>query len=582
MSAAGPAGAEIHAWAQVATGWEDFLLGAIEQRAANAGRRLLHHWRIGDTCGALALLGAEGVPAAETHPAPGVEKIVAALANLQPQTDLDAASDGVADALAQGELPNPCRVFALDESLGERVAANLRARGLAATAVTEAPGDLVIAHEPLNLASDPAKTIEMLEKMAAPGGRIAMTVAGPGVERDRLWKGKERALRWEFDHHDLRELFAGRTPEHHVLGGNAVSAADETPICWHLYRWQPGGPALKWPDMERRAALTIPQQTVSVCMIARNEEAMLHRCLKSVRNVADEIIIADDGSTDSTVEIAGKYGAQVFAGESPLKIGFDEARNATIALARGDWVLWIDSDEELLEVPKLTKYLWRWSMYNGYGLRQHHFSAVPENAFKPDLPVRLFRRVGLDGVPTGIRFFGFVHEHPEIEINQSVGQSVVLSDLHIAHDGYLTENIRRSRFDRNIGLMFRDRQKYPHRLLGKFLMIRDWCHLARYATQRSGGKLTSESAGYLEMVVEAYQKDFLGKTNIFAVDGLPYYNEALQMLGLGFEVKVALSVGAPDGPRNYEYAGRVANSDDMRKMLAVMDDLAAPCTGKYL
>ena len=86
------------------------------------------------------------------------------------------------------------------------------------------------------------------------------------------------------------------------------------------------------------------------------------------------------------------------------------------------------------------------------------------------MPIRLFRN------HRDVRFFGFVHEHPETKINEGVGQSTILSDVNIAHDGYFTEEGRRGRFMRNINLMFKDRELYPERNLGKFLMIRDWVH----------------------------------------------------------------------------------------------------------
>jgi len=223
-------------------------------------------------------------------------------------------------------------------------------------------------------------------------------------------------------------------------------------------------------------------------------------------------------------------------------------------------------------------------MYNGVAIKQHHLSAVPMNAFKPDLPVRIFRRIWLNGKPTGIRWYGFVHEHPELAINHSVGQSIVLSDVHIAHDGYLTETGRRGRFDRNIALMFRDRAAYPDRVLGKFLMIRDWIHLARYEAEQNRGMLTPSGVQYLEAALESYRKNFLGATHQMAVDGLPYYNEALQLLRRGFEVQVVLKVGGIDGqPREVTYSGRVTDKKDLETLVTSgIHDLTSVWDGEYL
>ena len=84
---------------------------------------------------------------------------------------------------------------------------------------------------------------------------------------------------------------------------------------------------------------------VSVCMIVKNEEQFLDNCLKSIRNVADEIIIVDTGSNDRTVEIAKKYTDKIYF--HPWKNSFSEARNHYLEYATGDWIFQIDADEEL-------------------------------------------------------------------------------------------------------------------------------------------------------------------------------------------------------------------------------------------
>ncbi|MBN1381299.1 MAG: glycosyltransferase [Deltaproteobacteria bacterium] len=85
--------------------------------------------------------------------------------------------------------------------------------------------------------------------------------------------------------------------------------------------------------------------TISLCMIVRNEEACLGRCLDSVRHCVDEMIVVDTGSTDRTVEIAKKYGAKVFY--HPWENDFSKHRNQSLSYATGDWILQLDADEEL-------------------------------------------------------------------------------------------------------------------------------------------------------------------------------------------------------------------------------------------
>ncbi len=78
-------------------------------------------------------------------------------------------------------------------------------------------------------------------------------------------------------------------------------------------------------------------------MIVRNEEALLERCLSSVKNFVDEMVIIDTGSTDHTVSIAKDAGARVE--HLPWPGDFAPARNAALNLVNGDWVLVLDADE---------------------------------------------------------------------------------------------------------------------------------------------------------------------------------------------------------------------------------------------
>ena len=83
---------------------------------------------------------------------------------------------------------------------------------------------------------------------------------------------------------------------------------------------------------------------LSVCIITLNEEANIGRTLESVKDIADEIIVVDSGSTDSTVSIAQSCGAKVFV-ESWK--GFALQKNSALDKASCDWILSLDADEEV-------------------------------------------------------------------------------------------------------------------------------------------------------------------------------------------------------------------------------------------
>ena len=85
---------------------------------------------------------------------------------------------------------------------------------------------------------------------------------------------------------------------------------------------------------------------ISLCMIVKDEEEVLARCLKSAQG-ADEMIIVDTGSTDKTIRIAEEFGAKVYP--FPWRDDFSAARNFAFSKATGDYLLWLDADDVLPE-----------------------------------------------------------------------------------------------------------------------------------------------------------------------------------------------------------------------------------------
>lgn len=90
--------------------------------------------------------------------------------------------------------------------------------------------------------------------------------------------------------------------------------------------------------------------TISLCMIVKDEEEVLGRCLDSVKDVVDEINIVDTGSTDKTMEIAKAYTNRIFTFEWTGK--FKDARNESFKYATKEYILYLDADDVLLEEDK--------------------------------------------------------------------------------------------------------------------------------------------------------------------------------------------------------------------------------------
>jgi len=98
--------------------------------------------------------------------------------------------------------------------------------------------------------------------------------------------------------------------------------------------------------------MSILNQSISLCMIVRDEEEHLEKCLESVNDAVDEIIVVDTGSRDKTVSIARSFGAGIFFHE--WENDFSVPRNISLEHATGDWILILDADE-VLEAQSKTK-----------------------------------------------------------------------------------------------------------------------------------------------------------------------------------------------------------------------------------
>lgn len=97
--------------------------------------------------------------------------------------------------------------------------------------------------------------------------------------------------------------------------------------------------------------------TISLCMIVRNEEDVIARCLESIKDAVDEIIIVDTGSTDRTKEIAAFYTDKIF--DFIWIDHFSAARNYSFSKAVMDYCMWMDADDVLTENEKQKLLQWK-------------------------------------------------------------------------------------------------------------------------------------------------------------------------------------------------------------------------------
>jgi glycosyltransferase involved in cell wall biosynthesis len=174
---------------------------------------------------------------------------------------------------------------------------------------------------------------------------------------------------------------------------------------------------------------------LSLCMIVRNEERNLPRCLDSVRGLASQSIVVDTGSTDASPRIAADYGAEVIPFDFTV-VDFAAARNHAIARASGRWILMLDADETLdrASLPAIEKLV---ALDNsaGYFLERRNQSAESASTFT-DYVVRLFPN------RPEYRYRGRVHETVDASI-LSAGGRLLKSGIRIDHNFSSSREARR-------------------------------------------------------------------------------------------------------------------------------------------
>jgi tetratricopeptide (TPR) repeat protein len=171
--------------------------------------------------------------------------------------------------------------------------------------------------------------------------------------------------------------------------------------------------------------------TLSLCMIVRDEEEMLPRCLAAAAPAVDELIVVDTGSTDRTVEIARSFGARVI--EHAWTGSFSDARNVSFDAATGDWIMYLDADEVLVgedadKLRAVTGRTWREAFYlveTNFTGDLEEGTAVTHNA------MRIFRN------RPEYRFTGRLHEQIGQTLPGYLPERLEQTSIRVEHYGYL-------------------------------------------------------------------------------------------------------------------------------------------------
>lgn len=193
---------------------------------------------------------------------------------------------------------------------------------------------------------------------------------------------------------------------------------------------------------------------ISVCMIVKNEETNIEKCLKPLREYDWEIVVVDTGSTDHTKEIASKYADKVL--DYVWTDDFSAARNFSMEHASYDTILFIDGDEYLLEIDldailSLSK---KHSSSIGLLSRKNHYQMNGSDSVYVDLVERLFSR-------RHYHYTGIIHEQV-VPIRANHPVTTYQIPLLMDHSGYAgDEKTLREKAGRNIALLEKDLKNHP-------------------------------------------------------------------------------------------------------------------------
>jgi len=198
--------------------------------------------------------------------------------------------------------------------------------------------------------------------------------------------------------------------------------------------------------------------TISLCIIVKNEEDVIGRCLDSVQGIVDEIVVVDTGSNDRTKEIVKRYTNKLY--DFPWINDFSAARNFAFRLATQDYILWLDADDVILE-PDRENFL---TLKNSLdpavdSVTMHYHLAQDEkgNITSSLRRNRLVKRVN------NFKWIGAVHEYLEIG-GLIINSEVAITHCAISHDSDRNLHIYEARLAKGETFSPRDLYYYANEL----------------------------------------------------------------------------------------------------------------------
>ena len=308
--------------------------------------------------------------------------------------------------------------------------------------------------------------------------------------------------------------------------------------------------------------------SISLCMIAKNEERSIAHCLDAFKDFVQEIIVVDTGSTDRTVEIARSHGAEVRF--FPWVNDFAAARNVSIQNAKGDWILRMDADE-WAEPGELIKLL----NAAASGVADLYFcKTVSSDLYKADPNAFGVQNLRLFKNHLGLTFEHAIHETITTSLAIRKGLKTAVTNIIFLHSGYdVSEEDMEDKIARNLKICESGLEKDP---TDRFLQM---VHgIVAYRKDPDKGAVEMETActdlpqdtfpsKYLEMsyiFLIQYHARFQNKEKVakFIDEALvDYCSDALMLQYLG--EKLLFALGDPGYAVKVLHRALICNPSDM-------------------
>ena len=201
--------------------------------------------------------------------------------------------------------------------------------------------------------------------------------------------------------------------------------------------------------MEKRYSL-------GLCMIVKNEENNIARCLESVKDIVDEIVVVDTGSDDKTIEIAQRYGAKIFYYK--WDDSFSSARNYSIEQSSCDWILLLDADEQFdkSDTEQLIDFINTSDKDGAHFEINNYVGDSTAESCSVHSAFRLLRNNGQ------YHFVGEIHEQITKKSGKTKSDRFSTLNVKLYHYGYMRDEIiRKNKRERNIPLLEKQLKSDP-------------------------------------------------------------------------------------------------------------------------